>query len=129
MSSQSGADKSGAVRTAPFVNLELFRADLREGGVEEMLDMLLHTFSEDCPRRFAALESAIDDGDSAAIQSTAHAFKSGAVTIRAEVLAAALSRVEEAGRTGELASIPALLQQIREEHIAVMGQLDAMTRE
>jgi HPt (histidine-containing phosphotransfer) domain-containing protein len=129
MISDSGGAKSGTVRSAPFVDLDRFRADLREGGVEEMLDMLIRTFSEDCPHRFAALEIAIQQGDARAIQSTAHAFKSGAVTIRAEVLAAVLSRVEEAGRTGRLESIPPLLQQIREEHVAVLGQLASMMGE
>jgi HPt (histidine-containing phosphotransfer) domain-containing protein len=129
MSAESDTDKTDGAREEPSVDLERFRADLREGGVEEMLGMLLHTFTDDCPRRFAALESAIEDGDSVAIQSTAHAFKSGAATIRAGGLAAALSKVEEAGRSGNLEAVPALFQRIRDEHMAVLDQLDAMTSE
>jgi len=49
-----------------------------EAGVDEMLWPLLATFAEDAPARFAALERGVKSGDAKAIQTAAHAFKSGA---------------------------------------------------
>lgn len=81
--SQSQADSSKAARPPSRVDLERFRADLSEAGVEEMLGDLLATFAEDAPIRFAALKQAARDRDPKAIERAAHAFKSGAGTIRA----------------------------------------------
>jgi HPt (histidine-containing phosphotransfer) domain-containing protein len=115
-------------RTAAFVDLERFRNDLREGGVEEMFGMLLDTFSLDCPARFAALESAIESRDPGAIKSAAHAFKSGAITIRAEMLAGALNRMEEAARSGRLESLADLFEEIRAQKTGVLNTLAGMAR-
>ena len=88
-----------------------------------MVDALLETFVEDCPSRFAALEKAVQDGDAKVIESAAHAFKSGAGTIRASVLAERLALVEAAAQSGRLESIGVLLDQVRDEHAAVLRQL------
>jgi HPt (histidine-containing phosphotransfer) domain-containing protein len=107
------------------VDVERFRAVLREAGIEKMTATLLGTFVEDCPVRFAALEQAVKEGDAKAIESAAHAFKSGAGTIRASVLADSLGEAETAGRAGRLESMTELLEQIRNECLAVMRELEA----
>ncbi|MDP9279777.1 MAG: hypothetical protein M3P00_10190 [Gemmatimonadota bacterium] len=48
------------------MDLQRFRDDLREAGVEEMVGTLLRTFMEDCPGRFAALEQAVQQGNAKA---------------------------------------------------------------
>ena len=88
-----------------------------------MVPTLLQTFLEDCPGRFAALEQAVQEGNAKAIESAAHAFKSGSGTIRASVLAERLASAEAAAHAGRLESIEALLEQIRSEHVAVMREL------
>jgi HPt (histidine-containing phosphotransfer) domain-containing protein len=88
-----------------------------------MVEALLQTFVEDCPGRLAALEKAVQEGHATAIESAAHAFKSGAGTIRASVLAERLALVEAAAHAGRLESIGVLLDQVREEHVAVLRQL------
>lgn len=88
-----------------------------------MVDALLQTFVEDCPSRFAALEKAVQEGDAKAIESAAHAFKSGSGTIRATILAERLALVEAAAHSGRLESIGVLLDQVRDEHVAVLRQL------
>jgi HPt (histidine-containing phosphotransfer) domain-containing protein len=110
----------------PRVDIERFRADLREGGVEELVDVLLGTFVEDCPKRFAALEQAVREGNAKTVQSAAHAFKSGAGTIRATFLADGLAAVEAAARTDHLEQATQLLEQIRIEHLAVLRELEAV---
>ena len=109
---------------SPRVDIERFRVDLREGGVEELIDTLLSTFVEDCPRRFTALEDAVRDGNAKSVQSAAHAFKSGAGTIRATFLADGLAAVETAARAGLLEEATLLLEQIRIEHLAVLRELE-----
>jgi HPt (histidine-containing phosphotransfer) domain-containing protein len=113
----------------PHVDIERFRADLREGGVEEMLGILLDTFVQDCPGRLAALEQAVQDGNAKAIESAAHAFKSGAGTVRATVLADGLREIEATGRSGKLEAVPELLEQMRSEYLAVLRELDARVHE
>jgi len=65
-----------------------------------MVESLLQTFVEDCPGRFAALEKAVQEEDAKAIESAAHAYKSGSGTIRASVLAERLAFVEAAAHSG-----------------------------
>jgi HPt (histidine-containing phosphotransfer) domain-containing protein len=88
-----------------------------------MLSTLLETFMEDCPARLAALEQAIQQGNAKAIESAAHAFKSGSGTIRAVMLAEQLASVETAAHAGRLESIAVSLEEIRSEHAAVLQEL------
>jgi HPt (histidine-containing phosphotransfer) domain-containing protein len=102
-----------------------FRQDLREAGVEDIIAALLDTFVQDAPARFAALEQAVKEGSAKAVESAAHAFKSGAGTIRATILAHALGQAEATGRAGNLESMTGLLEQIRHEYLAVVRELEA----
>ena len=115
--------------TAPCIDVDRFRADLAEAGVEEMIGDLLDTFAQDCPGRMAALELAVQEQDFKAIESAAHAFKSGAGTVRATFLADCLGRAEAAARAGDLESVGGLLVQIRTECQAVLHELAASSRQ
>lgn len=114
---------STAVPRSPSVDVAHFRADLREAGIEEMVGALLKTFVEDSPGRMAALELALNEGDAEQVRSAAHAFKSGAGTIRANLLAAHLQEMEETGRAGGLEAATLLIGQIRDEYLAVQREL------
>ncbi len=122
---QADSLSSEVARPPARVDVERFRADLREGGVEDMFDTLLNTFVQDCPLRFAALEQAVLGGDAKAIERAAHAFKSGAGTVRATFLAEGLNKAEAAGRTGNLELVSGLLEQIRGEYLAVVREVGA----
>jgi HPt (histidine-containing phosphotransfer) domain-containing protein len=111
----------------PRVDVERFRTDLRDAGIEDMIGTLLATFVEDSPLRFAALEQAVQQGNSKAIESAAHAFKSGAGTIRATFLADGLAATEATARAGKLEPVAALLEQIRNEYLAVVRQLETVS--
>jgi HPt (histidine-containing phosphotransfer) domain-containing protein len=121
----SDLQSARAAHAPPHVDLARFRTDLREAGVEEIIGTLLQTFVEDAPARFAALERAVKERNPKAVESAAHAFKSGAGTIRATVLADGLAQAEATGRTGNLESMTALLEQIRHEYLAVVRELEA----
>ena len=88
-----------------------------------MLGPLLDMFVQDSAGRLAALEQAVDAGNAKALESAAHAFKSGAGTIRATVLAAALSKVEATARGENLDPITDLLEQIRSEYRGVLSEI------
>ena len=94
-----------------------------------MVGTLLATFAQDCPGRFAGLEQAVQQGNAEAVESAAHAFKSGAGTVRATVLAAALANIEAAARAGNLDSIPELIEQTRDEYLAVLHELKTTTQQ
>jgi HPt (histidine-containing phosphotransfer) domain-containing protein len=94
-----------------------------------MLAILLDTFVQDCPARLEALERAVKDGSAKAIESAAHAFKSGAGTVRATVLAECLREVEAASRGGNQAAIGGLLEHVRAEYLAVLGELESAPRQ
>jgi HPt (histidine-containing phosphotransfer) domain-containing protein len=91
-----------------------------------MLGTLLSTFVEDAPTRFTALDRAMQSGDAKAIETAAHAFKSGAGTIHATVLASALANAETAARAGRLEGMTDLIEQIRGEHNAVLRELETI---
>lgn len=114
--------------TPPRVDVERFRSDLSEAGVEDMLDALLGTFAQDCPARLATLEQAVKTGKANEIASAAHAFKSGAGTVRATFLAECLGKTETAARAGDFESVAALLGQIRGEYQAVVCELTARSQ-
>ena len=121
----SDLQSTKAAPAVPHVDLARFRTDLREAGVEDIIATLLHTFVQDAPGRFAALEQAVKEGSAKAVESAAHAFKSGAGTIRATVLAEGLAQAEATGRRGNLESMTGLLEQIRHEYLAVVSELEA----
>ena len=91
-----------------------------------MVSPLLTTFLEDAPARFAALDHAVQSGDAKAIETAAHAFKSGAGTIHATVLAAALANAESAARGGQLEAMTGMIELIRSEHHAVLRELETI---
>jgi HPt (histidine-containing phosphotransfer) domain-containing protein len=99
---------------------------LSEAGVDEMLGPLLTTFAEDAVGRFAALEQAVQRGDAKAVETAAHAYKSGAGTVHATALSAALAIVENAARAGDLKTITGLIEPIRSEHHAVLRELETI---
>jgi HPt (histidine-containing phosphotransfer) domain-containing protein len=122
--SKAEPESSNSASGPPHIDLERFRADLREAGVEEMVGTLLKTFMEDCPGRFAALEQAVQQGNAKTIESAAHAYKSGAGTIRATLLADALAALEAAAHAGRIESTGVSLEVIRSEHLAVLRELE-----
>ena len=111
---------------AAHVDLEGFRSDLREAGIEAMVGAILQTFFEDCPTRFSALEAAVRLGDPKEIESAAHALKSSSATIRAYVLSELLAAVEASALAGRVEFIPPQLERIRSEHVAVLRELEAV---
>jgi CheY-like chemotaxis protein len=109
---------SAASQNAP-VDLDAFRREMREAGVEEAVDAILDTFVQTADERIAALTVALASGEAEAIKRTAHAFKSSAGTIGAKRLAALLQEIESLAGAGDVAQAHALGARFTEESAAV----------
>jgi HPt (histidine-containing phosphotransfer) domain-containing protein len=131
MSNPTSPGSSQADASAPYqpcVDVARFRADLREAGIEDMLTMLLTTFLEDSPERLAALDHAVRAANVKAVESAAHAFKSGAGTIRATRLAELLLAVESAAHSGVATSFDQMLTDVQSEYAAVRSDIELVLR-
>jgi len=96
---------------------------LREAGAEDALPGILDAFSRTVPERLAALTEALAGGDAQSVSRAAHAFKSGAVTVRARALSALLQRVELDGKDGRVVDARAREPDIRAEADVVIAEL------
>lgn len=96
---------------------------LREAGAEDALPGILDAFSRTVPERLAALTEALATGDAQRVSRAAHAFKSGAVTVRARALSALLQRVEIDGKDGRVVDARAREPDIRAEADVVVAEL------
>ena len=106
---------------APPVDLEAFRATMREAGAADAVDGILDTFVEHADAHLDKLAAAAAAGDGTAIARAAHAFKSAAGSIGASALAATLAEVERAGKAGEIEGARDRLAQARREGQAVVA--------
>ncbi len=107
------------------VDLHGLRTDLELGGVVDIMDDILGTFANDSPSRMETLRSAVASGDARAIERAAHAFKSGASTIRARPLADLLQGLERDARAGQLDDAASMLTRIEQAFAAVQRQLQS----
>ena len=87
---------------APPVDLEGFRATLREAGAEQALYSIVDTYVRQAPDRLAALAAAAATGSGADMAKAAHAFRGASATIGARELAELLERIETSARAGEI---------------------------
>ncbi|PYO74039.1 MAG: hypothetical protein DMD64_05305, partial [Gemmatimonadetes bacterium] len=87
---------------APPVDLEGFRATLREAGAESALYSIIDTFVRQAPDRLAALAGAVASGTGTEIAKAAHVYRGAAATIGARELAELLERVETTARAGDI---------------------------
>jgi len=87
---------------APPVDLEGFRATLREAGAEQALYSIVDTYVRQAPDRLATLAAASSTGSGAEMAKAAHAFRGASATIGARELAELLERIETSARAGEI---------------------------
>jgi signal transduction histidine kinase/FixJ family two-component response regulator len=106
------------------VDIEGFRAMMRDAGAEEAVDGIVRLFTQGAAARLEAIGAAIQAGDAGAIERAAHAFKSAAATVGARGLAERLAAVEQAGREGAADRAADELPALREAVAAVLTQLE-----
>lgn len=95
----------------------------RLGGDEELLRELAALYVEDEGRLLAAMAEAIERGDADALRRAAHTLKGAVSNFCAPRAHAAAQALETAGRDGQLAAAPALLDALRKELTLVRAAL------
>lgn len=131
MPSQTGERTMGAQdeRTEPPVDLESFRAVMREAGVEEVVESTVAVYREEGPGMLEAVRGAAEAGDAEAMQKAAHSMKSASANIRATRLAELLKQMEEDAAGGDAAAAAARADAVAAEYEAVMRYLDEEAQE
>ena len=122
----SGATERDPIGGEPPVLLEIFRETMREAGIESVVESVVSIFLGELPQRMAALETAVEEGDSAAVEREAHALKSGSVSIRADYIGGLLDAMERAGEERNMEKARELLPKVRDESEVVRRYLEEM---
>ena len=118
------APAAPAPAAPPPVDIEGFRASMREAGVESIVEETIAAFLREAPRNMDKLRKAISAGDAKAIGSAAHAMKGAAGSLRAARLALLLEQMEAAGKAGD---VPAATGLMPEMHGAYSEAIDFMS--
>jgi protein-histidine pros-kinase len=105
------------------VDIESFRRDMSELGIESVVDATLRVFQEDAPERMHALRQGLTNGDGERVGFSAHAFKSAAGSVRAIRLAELLAGMERLGRAGDVGGARANAPELEAEYARVMDWL------
>ena len=98
----------------------------RLNGDRELLAEIAGLYLEDEPALLAQLEAAMEAGQAQGVRRAAHALKGSVANFAAARAQAAALALEQAGRSGNLADAPALLDTLRAELAAVREALRAM---
>jgi HPt (histidine-containing phosphotransfer) domain-containing protein len=95
--------------------------DLDEGGT--FLTEVLESYLKDAPAYFAAIERAVAQSDSRALDRAAHTLKSASATLGATLFASLCKEMERLGRDGKAAEAQQSLLQARAELVRVEAAL------
>jgi PAS domain S-box-containing protein len=97
----------------------------RLGGDEQLFTEVIQSFLEDCPRRLAAIRTAVDLRDAERVRAAAHALKGSAGNLSATALFTAAQTLERIGAERRLDALEAGWRQLSVEASSV---LDALRR-
>jgi HPt (histidine-containing phosphotransfer) domain-containing protein len=82
--------------------LNLTQALARAGGSEKLLHRVCQVFLDNLPRMWAAIQTAVANGDAAAIQQAAHTLKGSASLLGAHAVTEAARDPENTAKSGKL---------------------------
>ncbi|MEO8051121.1 MAG: Hpt domain-containing protein [Acidobacteriota bacterium] len=74
----------------------------RVGGDTQLLREIAELFIKECPRAFAAIQEAVENGDAAKLESAAHALKGSVANFGAKDAVEAAFRLEQMGRSKKM---------------------------
>jgi two-component system sensor histidine kinase/response regulator len=100
----------------------------RFDGDRTLLDEIAAIFLEDYPQRLAAIESAVQQRDPAALQAAAHSLKGSAGTFGAAPAVEAALRLELMGRQQDLTDVELAFAELKKLMTDLTGELTALTR-
>ena len=94
-------------------------------GGSELLSELAESFSGDTSSALAALREAAKAGDARSVERIAHSLKGGSGSMGAERMSAICSELQDVGASGDLPSVPGLLERLEEEFGRARAALEA----
>jgi HPt (histidine-containing phosphotransfer) domain-containing protein len=109
--------------TDPPIDVDGFRALMRDSGMEEIVEPTLELYAQEATRLFADLSAAVASGDLHRVRSLAHLLRGSAGNIRAVALSEILQTIESAAQDRDLDTVAGLFERVREEHESVMAHL------
>lgn len=95
----------------------------QEPGEPDIVAELIDIFLEDCPSRIEAIRKGVEDGDSDAIASAAHALKSSCAQLGVVKMSAICQVLEADGKSGSLDDAEDLSVALIDEFQHVHSQL------
>jgi HPt (histidine-containing phosphotransfer) domain-containing protein len=98
-------------------------------GDRALFEEVIAIFLDDCPRRLAAIKTAVERSDAALIEETAHILKGAAGNLSATRLFDAARTLERIGANGQLGAAEAAWRQLTIEAAQVMSRLRQFARQ
>jgi CheY-like chemotaxis protein/HPt (histidine-containing phosphotransfer) domain-containing protein len=105
------------------VDLEGFRAIMREAGVEEVVDATVDIYLTEAPTIFEEIDGAVRSGDTEGTRRAAHSLKSASGNIRAGRLSDLLQAMEVLGKEGDVEGALVAFPELHAEFESVMTYL------
>ena len=121
----SAAPRAPQLSQAPPVDLATFREEMREAGVESIVDATIAVYLREAPLRMARVVAAFDSGDVKDLLAPAHALKGSSGSIHATQLQALFAKIESAVHAGDVAAANALRADVEAEWARVVSYLQA----
>ncbi len=107
----------------PPVDLDGFRAAMRDVGADEIVEQILTVYVEEAKKLFSSLSAAVSSGDVETIRASAPTLKSSSDNIWASDLAGLLQHLEIAAQEGDLSGAIQLFDRVRPMYEAVIAYL------
>jgi HPt (histidine-containing phosphotransfer) domain-containing protein len=100
----------------PPVDIEGFREEMRQAGIEAIVDSLLDLFVRDSSEAFELLTAGLRASDLDVVRSRAHLLKASSGTILASRLSAVMAEIEQAAEA-------VCLEEVERLHPVAEGEL------
>ena len=108
---------------APKSPLDLNAALARLGGDHQLLRDLIGFFFEDSPPLLERVERGVTERDAKAVERSAHSLKGLAANFDAKDAVQAALRLEKLGHSGNLATAPEAIKELRQEIASLREEL------
>jgi HPt (histidine-containing phosphotransfer) domain-containing protein len=92
-------------------------------GEPDVLAEIFNLFLNDVPKRIDALRAAVQSGDAAKVQRTAHSLKGSSGNIGARAMHEVCRQIDEGAKDGDLARVQSLLEPLTSEYVKVEAEI------
>ncbi len=95
----------------------------------ELLREIVEIFREDFPRYAEELRTAVKRENAAEVMRAAHTLKGMLANFAARRAAAAVAKLEELGKSGEMGQLAVAMEEFEKEAAGIMPELETVTKE